>query len=75
MDVFFILGFAVQFLVVVKTTDAVTSQGKRAIEDIEFWITVGAIPIIILLLLLAAYSTRRENIIGMLVTIVSLAKE
>ena len=68
------MGFAVQFLVVVKTTDAATQQGTRAIEDIEFWVTVGVIPIIVLLLLLAAYSARRESVVGMLVTIVSTAK-
>ena len=74
MDVFFILGFLIQFLVVVGAANEDDTQGVKAVEDVEFWITVGAIPIIILLILLAAYSTRRESIAGMLVTLVCEAK-
>ena len=74
MDVFFILGFLIQFLVLVGTANEDDTQGFKAVEDLEFWITVGAIPIIILLILLAAYSTRRESIAGMLVTLVCEAK-
>ncbi|KAG5289474.1 hypothetical protein I7I48_08803 [Histoplasma ohiense] len=57
-DFFFFLGFTVQFVVIV--TD------KKATEYI---LTIIAIPITILILLGAAWSTRRENTLGMIVTI------
>lgn len=58
-DFFFFLGFTVQFLVVVGNT-----------TDAEFYLTIAAVPITILLLVLAAYWTRKENIIGMIAIIV-----
>ncbi|PGH14219.1 hypothetical protein AJ79_03192 [Helicocarpus griseus UAMH5409] len=57
-DFFFFLGFTVQFVVIV--TD------KKATEYI---LTIIAIPVTILILLGAAWSTRRENILGMIITI------
>ena len=58
-DFFFFLGFTVQFLVVVIHT-----------SDIEFYLTIAAIPVTILCLLLAAYWTRKESVIGMVCIIV-----
>ncbi|EEH18998.2 hypothetical protein PABG_01317 [Paracoccidioides brasiliensis Pb03] len=57
-DFFFFLGFTVQFVVIV--TD------KKATEYI---LTIIAIPCTILILLSAAWSTRRENTPGMIITI------
>ncbi|TKA59884.1 hypothetical protein B0A49_07148 [Cryomyces minteri] len=54
-DFFFFLGFTVQFLVVVVNT-----------SDAEFYITIAAVPITIVLLLLAAFWTRRESVMGMM---------
>ena len=48
-----------QFLVVVIHT-----------SDIEFYLTIAAIPVTILCLLLAAYWTRKESVIGMVCIIV-----
>ncbi|KAK2740584.1 hypothetical protein FQN55_008793 [Onygenales sp. PD_40] len=56
-DFFFFLGFTVQFVVIV--TDKAT----------EFILTIIAIPVTILILLCAAWATRRENIAGMIITI------
>lgn len=39
------------------------------LADAEKWVTVAAIPVTILILVLAAYWTRRENAAGMVVTI------
>ena len=58
-DFFFFLGFTVQFLVVVRKT-----------KDIEFWLTIAAVPVTIALLLLAAYFTRRETVLGQISIIV-----
>ncbi|KAH8596563.1 hypothetical protein B0O99DRAFT_478271, partial [Bisporella sp. PMI_857] len=58
-DFFFFLGFTVQFLVIVVN-----------VKDIEKWITVAAIPVTILILVMAAYWTRRENKFGVIVTII-----
>ncbi|KAF2091206.1 hypothetical protein K490DRAFT_34026 [Saccharata proteae CBS 121410] len=58
-DFFFFLGFTVQFLVVVGNT-----------TDAEFYLTIAAVPITIILLLLAGYWTRRESVAGMIGTIV-----
>jgi len=52
------LGFEVQFLVIVVHT-----------SDVEFYLTVATVPITILLLLLAAWSTKRENVFGMVLVI------
>ncbi|KAL2813797.1 hypothetical protein BDW59DRAFT_176643 [Aspergillus cavernicola] len=52
-DFFFFLGFTVQFLVVVTNR-----------TDIEFALTTAAIPITILILLLAAFFVRRESSVG-----------
>jgi hypothetical protein len=58
-DFFFFLGFTVQFLVIVTN-----------IGLVEFYLTIAAIPVTILILLMAAYWTRRENAVGMLAIIV-----
>ncbi len=60
-DFFFFLGFTVQFVVIVINR-----------HSIEFALTVAAIPVTIIVLILAGFSTRRENIWGMVLTIVSL---
>ncbi|KAF7192831.1 hypothetical protein HII31_05814 [Pseudocercospora fuligena] len=52
-DFFFFLGFTVQFVVVVTGT-----------SDSEFYLTIAAIPITIILLFLAAYINRKESYIG-----------
>ena len=57
------LGFIIQFLVIVHNT-----------SDAEFYLTVAALPVTLMLLLLAAWSTKRENLVGMVATIVSCAK-
>ncbi|KAJ5037560.1 uncharacterized protein L3040_007732 [Drepanopeziza brunnea f. sp. 'multigermtubi'] len=53
-DFFFFLGFTVQFLVVVT-----------GLADVEFGLTIAAIPVTIGILFMAAWFTRRENKIGM----------
>ncbi|KAF2766204.1 hypothetical protein EJ03DRAFT_185077 [Teratosphaeria nubilosa] len=53
-DFFFFLGFTVQFLVVVQDQQ----------HDAEFYITIVAMPITIVLLFLAAYFVRRESSAG-----------
>lgn len=58
-DFFLFLGFEVQFLVIVVNT-----------QDSEFILTCVSVPIIVLLLLLAGYSTQKENIYGMIVSMV-----
>jgi len=58
-DFFFFLGFTVQFLVVVGDT-----------SDAEFFITIAAVPVTIILLLLAGYWTRKESILGMITIII-----
>ena len=60
-DFFFFLAFTVQFLVVVRNT-----------ADIEFYLTIAAIPITIIILLAAAWFTQKETLIGMILIIVSL---
>lgn len=57
-DFFFFLGFSVQFLVIVT-----------GLADSEKWLTVAAIPITVLILLMAAVWTRRESKPGMIITI------
>lgn len=52
-DFFFFLGFTVQFIVVVRHT-----------PKSETALTIAAIPITIVLLLMAAYIIRRESYIG-----------
>lgn len=58
-DFFFFLGFTVQFLVIVTNT-----------KDVEFYLTIAAVPITIALLFLAAFWTRRESVMGMIFIIV-----
>ena len=58
-DFFFFLGFTVQFVVIVIDR-----------RSLEFALTVAAIPVTIIILIMAAFFTRRENIWGMLLTIV-----
>jgi hypothetical protein len=58
-DFFFFLGFTVQFVVIV--TDK---------ADIEFSLTLAAIPVTILILVCAAIFVRRESSIGMIIIIV-----
>ena len=57
-DFFFFLGFTVQFVVIVQT------------YTLEFALTIAAIPVTILILIMAAVWTRRENLKGMTLTIV-----
>ena len=59
-DFFFFLGFTVQFLVIVIDR-----------RSVEFALTVAAIPVTILILIMAALFTREENIWGMISVIVS----
>ncbi|EFY88978.1 hypothetical protein J3459_012108 [Metarhizium acridum] len=54
-DFFFFLGFIIQFVVVVAQK-----------SDPEFALTIATIPITIVILLAAAYFTRRENKAGMI---------
>ena len=58
-DFFFFLGFTVQFLVIVTGTG-----------DVEFALTIAAIPVTIAILLAAAFFSRRENKTGMWIIIV-----
>ncbi|KAK0934489.1 hypothetical protein LTR29_013959 [Friedmanniomyces endolithicus] len=58
-DFFFFLGFTVQFLVVVPHT-----------TQAEFWLTIAALPVTIVILFLAAYFTRRESYAGQIATII-----
>ncbi|KAF1810606.1 hypothetical protein P152DRAFT_475438 [Eremomyces bilateralis CBS 781.70] len=57
-DFFFFLGFTIQFIVVVNNT-----------TDVEFILTIIAIPITIIILCMAAYWVKRENIVGMIIII------
>ncbi|KAL1970581.1 hypothetical protein VTN77DRAFT_4225 [Rasamsonia byssochlamydoides] len=57
-DFFFFLGFTVQFVVIVT--------GKT---DVEFALTLAAIPVTIIILIFAAIFTRRENTFGMIIII------
>lgn len=58
-DFFAFLGFVIQFVVIVVHT-----------SDAEFYVTIASIPVIILILMVAGISTRRENFLGMLATII-----
>jgi hypothetical protein len=57
-DFFFFLGFTVQFVVVVT-----------GVNPVEFGLHVAAIPVTIAILLCAAFSTRRENMIGAILVV------
>ncbi|GAB7351712.1 hypothetical protein MBLNU459_g2301t1 [Dothideomycetes sp. NU459] len=59
-DFFFFLGFTVQFIVVVR----------EHTSDVEFYLTIVAIPLTIIVLFMAAFFTRQESVIGMVATIV-----
>ena len=54
-DFFFFLGFTVQFLVIVSNT-----------PNAEFGLTIAVLPITIIILLIAAFSCRRESLWGSL---------
>ena len=58
-DFFFFLGFTVQFIVIVVER-----------KDVEFALTIAAIPVTILILILAGYITRKESTAGMVAIIV-----
>lgn len=58
-DLFFFLGFTIQFLVIVTNR-----------KDAEFSLTIAAIPVTILILLCAAFFVRRETTLGMIAIIV-----
>lgn len=60
-DFFLFIGFTIQFVVIVVKRD-----------DIEFWLTIAAIPVTILILIMAGLFTRRESRLGMAAVIVSL---
>ncbi|KAL4806903.1 hypothetical protein BDV18DRAFT_121141 [Aspergillus unguis] len=57
-DLFFFLGFTIQFLVIVTNR-----------KDAEFALTIAAIPVTILILLSAAFFVRRESSLGTIATI------
>lgn len=59
-DFFFFLGFTIQFVVVVVNR-----------SNVEFYLTIAAIPVTILILFMAAIFTQRENKLGMVAIIVS----
>ena len=59
-DFFLFIGFTIQFVVIVVDQ-----------SDIEFWLTIAAIPVTILILIMAGIFTRRENRLGMASVIVS----
>ena len=61
-DFFFFLGFTVQFVVIVQTHKS------------EFALTIAAIPVTIFILIMAAIWPRRENLTGMILTIVCSLK-
>ncbi|SLM36107.1 hypothetical protein LPUS_05547 [Lasallia pustulata] len=58
-DFFLFLGFTIQFVVIVEKKN-----------DPEFGLTIGAIPVTIIILLMAAYWTRRESKSGMVAVII-----
>ena len=58
-DFFFFLGFIIQFVVVVANK-----------SDPEFALTIATIPITIVILLAAAFFTRRENKPGMICVVI-----
>lgn len=58
-DFFFFLGFTVQFVVIVTQ------------RQVEFALTIAAMPITILILLAGAWFVRKENLWGTIVVIVS----
>ncbi|KAG5979754.1 hypothetical protein E4U55_004800 [Claviceps digitariae] len=58
-DFFFFLGFIIQFVVVVAEK-----------SDPEFALTIATIPVTIVILLAAAFFTRRENKPGMICTVI-----
>ncbi len=58
LDVFFVFGFTIQFLVLVIQ-----------VSDPEFAITIAAMPIIVAVLALAVYGARREDRMIMLMFI------
>lgn len=60
-DFFFFLGFTVQFLVVVSSYQ----------HDAEFYCTIIAIPVTIIILACGAWFVRRESTFGMIIIIVS----
>ena len=43
------------------------------VRDIEFALTIAAIPVTILILIMAGYFTRKESFSGMIATIVSIS--
>ncbi|KAL8795858.1 MAG: hypothetical protein Q9195_001738 [Heterodermia aff. obscurata] len=59
-DFFLFIGFTIQFVVIVVSHN-----------DIEFWLTIAAIPVTIVILIMAGVFTRRENRLGMASVIVS----
>ena len=59
-DFFFFLAFTIQFIVIIVSK-----------TDVEFALTIAAIPVTIAILFLAAWVTRKENTAGMVCTIVS----
>ena len=61
-DFFFFLGFTVQFVVIVTK-----------INNVEFGLTLAAIPVTIVILLAAAFFVRREQMVGMVFIIVSFS--
>lgn len=42
-------------------------------KDVEFALTIAAIPVTIVILIMAGYFTRKESLLGMIAIIVSIA--
>ena len=59
-DFCFFLGFTIQFVVIVVDR-----------SNVEFYLTIAAIPVTVVILFMAAFFTRRENTLGMIAIIVS----
>ncbi|KAJ5719116.1 hypothetical protein N7493_007571 [Penicillium malachiteum] len=57
-DFFFFLGFTVQFLVVASTS-----------HNAEFYLTIVAVPVTIIILCFGAFFVRRESTLGMIIII------
>lgn len=60
-DFFFFLGFTIQFLVIVSSNT----------HDAEFYLTIIAVPVTIIILAFGAFFVRRETTTGMIAIIVS----
>lgn len=62
-DLFFFVGFTVQFIVIIASTTGFAKSQDSVIggKDYEFYVTIAALPITIAFLASAAFFTRREK--------------